>query len=49
MASEQLHQKIVSNKCLETTFEKLFIIILEYILPDSHTASGMVYLPYFPE
>ena len=27
----------------------IFIIIFEYILPDSHTASGMVYLPYFPE
>ena len=24
----------------------IFIIIFEYILPDSYTASGMVYLPY---
>ena len=23
--------------------------MFEYILPDSHTARGMVYLPYFPE
>ena len=30
-------------------YDTSYIIIFEYILPDSHTASGMVYWPYFPE
>ena len=35
-------------KCLHQILCKL-IIILEYILPDSYTASGMVYWPFFTE